>query len=84
MMWDTSSETSHQAHTAQVPQSMRGKAFLTWKCIYINDRMLPGLIVNDDIDSKEGNSQSLPQRLRDFPDDVVIWPLIYSFDFIQL
>ena len=63
---------------------MSGKAFLTWECIYINDRMLPSLIVNDDINSKEGNSQSLSQRLRDFPDDVVVWPLKYSFDFIQL
>jgi len=46
--------------------------------------MLPGLIVNDDIDSKEGNSQSLPQCLRDFPDDIIIWPLKHPFDFIQL
>lgn len=63
---------------------MSGKAFLTWECIYINDCMLPSLIVNDDINAKKGNSQSLPQSLRDFPDDVVIWPLKYSFDFIQL
>ena len=50
---------------------MSRKVLLTWECIYINDCMLPGLIVNDDIDSKEGNSQSLPQCLRDFPDDII-------------
>lgn len=46
--------------------------------------MLAGLIVNDNVNPKEGNPESLPQCLGDLPDDVIIWPFKHTFDFIKL
>lgn len=56
----------------------------TRKCVDVDDGVLARLVVDDDVDPKQGHAQSLPQRAGQFPDDVITRRLGHSLDVFSL
>lgn len=56
----------------------------TRECVDVDDGMLARLVVDDDVDAKQGHAQGLPQRAGQLPDDVIIRRLRHSLDVLSL
>lgn len=68
-------------HAGDVVQEVIEKlwdALITRECIDVNDGMLACLIVDDDVDAKQGHSQRLPQRPGQLSDDIITGWLRHS------
>lgn len=56
----------------------------TRECVDVNHCMLACLVVNDNINTKQGHAQSLPQRPGQLPDHIVVGWLRHSFNVLSL
>lgn len=57
---------------------------LTGEGVDVDDSMLPGLVVDDDVDPEERDAQRLPQGPGELPDDLITWPREHALDLVQL
>lgn len=56
----------------------------TWECIDVDHCMLARLVVDDNIDAKQGHTQCLPQRPGQLSDHIVVGWLRHSLDILSL
>lgn len=56
----------------------------TRECVDVDHCMLTRLVVDDDVDAKQGHAQRLPQRPGQLPDHIVVGWLRHSLDVLSL
>lgn len=57
---------------------------LTWEGVDVDDRVLPRLVVDDDVNPEERHAQRLAEGPGQLPDDLVAGPLEHTLDLVQL